>query len=470
LDQVPQDRLNRVIAGGTLILLLLNLSVGYPGVVDDLEQYNQVLTGKFDDWHPPIMAHLWRQLWHLAPGPSPIFFAHVIMHWAGFGLVASALALSRKPVIALIVLLSGAAPIFLFYSVHVYKDVSLACALIAFFGLIFWFRAQGRPVPTWVWIVAAVVWSYATLVRANAPFATIPLLIWAIFDKRLRWLQSVGMFIAGVIIAVPLSQAINKNVLQAADSGVMQTLQTFDIAGIARHSGDKSAWQAVMDTEQPLEACYTPIFWDTFRTPRCDNAWSRLPPPGSADRSEIGDVWRKSIIDHPGAYAIHRFKNFNAATAFLVPTAFQCLAAPEMHDCARRADGTVDEAAYERIILLEFVKKNPTTWPILWLALGVSVLFMSRRLSSEPPIVAGQFVLVSGLVYAFGYSVVGVAADPRYFYWSIMAIQIGSLLALTEARQFWDRKGEVILCGIVLVAIMLGGYAFRLSGNDIFIR
>ncbi|MFX6118535.1 hypothetical protein ABTE85_19965, partial [Acinetobacter baumannii] len=44
--------------------LLLTLAAFSPGIMtwDSIRQYDQALSGKFDDWHPPAMEGLWRVL------------------------------------------------------------------------------------------------------------------------------------------------------------------------------------------------------------------------------------------------------------------------------------------------------------------------------------------------------------------------------------------------------------------------
>ncbi|MGQ7385828.1 hypothetical protein ACTGVI_12405, partial [Streptococcus suis] len=49
------------IAAGMALLFLASIALFWPGYVqyDSLGQYRQALSGSYEDWHPPVMAHLW---------------------------------------------------------------------------------------------------------------------------------------------------------------------------------------------------------------------------------------------------------------------------------------------------------------------------------------------------------------------------------------------------------------------------
>ena len=57
----------RLIAALLLAMALVGAAQAYayaPGLMtwDSIRQYGQALSGDFDDWHPPAMEWLWRQL------------------------------------------------------------------------------------------------------------------------------------------------------------------------------------------------------------------------------------------------------------------------------------------------------------------------------------------------------------------------------------------------------------------------
>src|SRR5690242_11558863 len=71
-------------AGAVLVLIAY-----WPGImIDDARwQYQQVVDNAYEDWHPPLMAWIWRHLTVIAKGPAPMLALQVLLYWAGFGLI-----------------------------------------------------------------------------------------------------------------------------------------------------------------------------------------------------------------------------------------------------------------------------------------------------------------------------------------------------------------------------------------------
>src|SRR5437763_15477200 len=84
--------------GSALVLILAILRPGFalvactywPGVmIDDARwQYQQSVDNEYEDWHPPLMAWIWRRLMFVMPGPAPMLLLQLLLYWAGIGLVA----------------------------------------------------------------------------------------------------------------------------------------------------------------------------------------------------------------------------------------------------------------------------------------------------------------------------------------------------------------------------------------------
>lgn len=56
--------MTRRFAFAALLLFVGSLAIYWPGVVtyDGVQQYAEAISGRYDDWHPPIMARLWALL------------------------------------------------------------------------------------------------------------------------------------------------------------------------------------------------------------------------------------------------------------------------------------------------------------------------------------------------------------------------------------------------------------------------
>src|SRR5260221_11569539 len=79
-----------------VILAIIALGFGlvayayWPGVmIDDARwQYQQAVDNAYEDWHPPLMAWVWRRLAFMVPGPAPMLLLQLLLYWAGIALIA----------------------------------------------------------------------------------------------------------------------------------------------------------------------------------------------------------------------------------------------------------------------------------------------------------------------------------------------------------------------------------------------
>src|SRR5260221_13697898 len=79
-----------------VILAIIALGFGlvayayWPGVmIDDARwQYQQAVDNAYEDWHPPLMAWVWRRLAFIVPGPAPMLLLQLLLYWAGIALIA----------------------------------------------------------------------------------------------------------------------------------------------------------------------------------------------------------------------------------------------------------------------------------------------------------------------------------------------------------------------------------------------
>ena len=229
---------------------------------------------------------------------------------------------------------------------------------------------------------------------------------------------------------IPVSQLINNSIVRASRTNVERSLQLYDLAGIAYFSNDKSVLPVNIVN---LQRCYTPLFWDTLGSERCQNAFGRL------DRNIRLD-WVTSIATHPIAYLMHRTSHFNREVFFLVPFAQQCVEAPEFHACPQG-------------LLADGINKNGLLWPVAWLALGVTMLLSGSSSVSRA-------LCLSGVGYGLSYFFFGVAADFRYYYWTELAVQTALIF---EIACFGFQRWRI--AAFVVLNVWIIGYAWRISNH-----
>ena len=68
------------------LLCVVNIGLHFPGEMnpDSTGQYMEVLSGKYTDWHPPIMAAWWSVLRRIADGPVTMLVFHLVLHFLHF--------------------------------------------------------------------------------------------------------------------------------------------------------------------------------------------------------------------------------------------------------------------------------------------------------------------------------------------------------------------------------------------------
>lgn len=467
----PRDRSWLEIGSGRQLALLvgvlfaLNLALYWPGAMmnDSLNQYKEAVSGRFTDWHPPVMAWLWSVLRRVHDGPAPLFALHLCAYWAGIAAYADAARRLGHRRIALALALSGAFPAFVFMNAYVIKDVGMAAALVAGSGLLFWFRSQGRR-PGWGWAAAAaLLLAYGTLVRTNAVFAIGPLLAYAMAPDR--WLRPLRLGAVAVVVAlaaVPGSMVVNQLLFHPVQRHAVESLFLYDIAGTAAqlHEPALLAPRARMSDEQ-LQACYSPFWWDSFSAWGPCGRWVARPDPDRATYGEgLAAQWLGTIAAHPLAWAEHRLKHFNSELFFLVPLKHMRFA-PEYR--GELPGFTPYERFTPAQVRMDLVRKNPTVWPITWLAWGAALLVLLSRCAPSPGVLAARPLLVSALAYSGAYLLVGVATDLRYHYWSLLASVIATLLVGPELAVGWRLRSRGLWAALLLTgAVVAAGLAARL--------
>jgi hypothetical protein len=413
-----------------------NVTIWFPGESgpDSQSQYEQVVAGQLNDWHPPIMAWLWSIFRLLADGDAPMFCFQVVFYWLGFGLIAITLARAGRTLAAWAMLGVALLPPFLRLNVVLLKDVGMAVTFLSAFAALFWYRTQNREVPMAVAAMSLVLLFYGALVRVNAVFAVVPLFVYMI---RPRWLgrpwQLLAVSIPVALALLPAANLFNHRVLHAEPLGVIRSLQTFDITGIAFYSDDLTVFGPDNSfTRDEVTGCYKPHGWDSLSPwGECRFFWNRLAVSrdlqgvienldarsamGAEPNPDLLDLWVAAIIRHPLAYAVHRLGNFSSE-----------MTAPPYLDFNAKTIAPPYRVLYDVM-----------TAPALWLAIGTGLLVQlatARSFRRSASTDAALVLLLSSLPYSYAYLIIGVATESRYLFWSLIAIFVAVVISGPELR------------------------------------
>jgi hypothetical protein len=440
------------------LLFGATLAMRFPGVAmyDSVWQYEQAIEAEYYDWHPPIMARTWALLNHFRPDTVPFFLIQMLLWWGGLGLLSAALGRRQRHGAAALVLLVGIAPLWLGWATIVLKDAQMACCLVAATGLMAHWRLDGRALPRWAAGLILLLVGYATLVRGNAAFATLPLAL-ALFDwprlprPLIRW-GAVAALIAAVLIFEPI---FNHHVLRAERNGIENVLPLYDMAGTAHHA-HLSTIPGVAPAEwaeAERKGCYTPYFWNPYGEESECGFVGKAIGYDHIPRRQMIATWLPLVLSHPLAYAEHRLAHFNSNLRFWVdahqPDADPPLESePNQYNLgapANAAGGALIDAAHAMAL-------SPLGWPVAWLALAVGLIW-AGKISTDPQARIGRALALSAVCMSASYAVISIASDLRYHLWSMIAAAL-ALILLADARAL-DRQRSLVAGGVLLLVIAI---------------
>lgn len=437
-------------------------------MIDDARwQYQQAVDNAYEDWHPPLMAWVWRRLAFIVPGPAPMLLLQLLLYWAGIALIAWWAHRRGQRGLAIAIACAGWLPAPLALTGVVVKDVLMAGFMLLSTGLLLCrmnIRGSGfRAVMTAASILCLFI---AAALRLNAVFACLPLLLTALPAFLTRtWPRLTLSSIAGAAALLITGPAL-ASLVQAEDTKVDLSLKIFDLGGITEHSGVSVFPDfGVRNPVAVNHRCYDPNQWDGYST------WAKRPCPlGFARFDELvdeGDVsvtrlWLHAIISHPLAYAEHRLDHFNRSTFFLVPSgpAFTAWSqsVPNPWGFQVRPNAALSAiSGYANA-----AGATPLGWPIFWISLALAAVIIAFA-SNTPAVV--RAIAASAFLYGLSYLVVGVAVGMRYYFWTITGSAIAVLVLAVELRARRERVGRkaLITALVVVAAPTLMAVAARLA-------
>ena len=306
-----------------LVAAALVAAAYWPGLMtwDAVRQYDQAISGQFDDWHPPAMEWLWRRLRPVHAGPAPMLLLQLALLWAGIALLAGRAVRDRRRWTATAIVACGLMPLAMALTGAVLKDCLMAGLLLSAAGLLAWTGPERRA-PARRTTGVALVLCAATL-RFNAVPACLPL---ALALLPVRWRAGPARFALCTAVAAAVLLAtmpLVNRLIGTTRSGVELSLIIFDLGGIGAPSGT-DVFPPSLSVARPVAVnrrCYNVVKWDSYSDwvdPVCPLGFTRFRAVAATGAFSPGRVWMAAIARHPLAYAQHRLAHFNINTRFLV--------------------------------------------------------------------------------------------------------------------------------------------------------
>lgn len=452
---IAKDKPSTVVAPALILscAAALQIRAFWPGIVvwDSIRQYRQALTGRYDDWHPPAMNWLWRQLLVFGPGPASMMVLQVMLYWGGFALLAIVCWQRSGGVPAAVIPLCALLPVPLLMMGIVLKDSLMAGALLAAAGLLAVRRPRGG-LPS---LAAAALLIAAATLRFNAVPACLPLLMAALPAEWKRTRLRAGLAAAAAAIALLLALPVANRVLGAERSGVELSLVAYDLGGITKNAGvDAFPPLPIADPVAVNARCYSPVSWDSYSwwvDDPCPIQFEALRGAFARMRTNPYAWLATAIAAHPLAYARHRLAHFNRNLRFWVhdDTTLPALSLQSdpnpwgLQVPPNRLRALIAAAA-------NWSLGTPLAWPACWLALSIGVLMLGPMPDGVTTPLAW-----SAALYGFSYLPLSVASEIRYHVWTILAAAIACVLALGQlARGIqvprWRRIAACVPFAIVM--------------------
>ncbi|MGU3390247.1 hypothetical protein [Sphingomonas sp. M1A8_2b] len=441
-------------------LCLASLALFWPGIAmyDTVAQYTQVLSRVYDDWHPPAMVRLWVLLAPLGAGARPMIVLQLATYWLGLGLIAAVLARTGRGRSAVAILVIGLLPPFLGWQGVVLKDAQLTGALLAALGIVGWYRLAGRPLSRAALIPVTLLLVYAVLVRANAVFIVVPLVV-ALAPRPAGLIAKIVTGSIAVVLVLGIAPIINHQILRAQRSGVESTQALFDLAGIAARVPDGDAIGLTRAEAATVIArhCASPFFWDPLGDDaHCETTMDRLRtlPIGTLYVTLAG-----SALHHPIAYAEHRFAHLNSTDRWLVPFHWPSAAPPTSSEPNALGLPNPNAAAVAWETATGTIVETPLGWPIAWIVVAITALAACMSRPRSPTRDFALALLVSAVALEASFGVLSIASDLRYHLWSMIA----TALAVVVLADGSPPRKPLAIGTAVLAIVIVGGLAARLT-------
>ena len=407
----------------------LFLIYAYPGFTspDSHLQLYQAREGHYGDWHPPMMAFIWRYCDKLWTGT----FLMLVLQSSTFllgvdGILRRVLTPTRAAIATVLVLLFP--PVMTTMAV-IWKDSQMAGYVLAATACLL--------SPRYRWKIAGCFLLFvATAVRHNALAATLPIVV-LLFAWRESWLGWRRYALAfGVWIAITGAASLaNKAVTDTNDYPWHNSVALFDIAGTVRFSNIKDDAKLVAllegiplykqyDIAERTRKVYSPTghYWLTHEPDRIFELPTVEQLPG------VKDAWLRIITTHPRAFLVHRMRVFRDA-----------LGASERDPAASVWHG--DPFPESTSIQSYWIKgmlaiRNSFLFRVwIYFVLTLALLAMCRsRLTAA--------ILLSGLTCELSLLAAAPSPDYRYSHWMVACTVIAGILVFVERYRARDTNGH----------------------------
>ncbi len=439
------DRPNRWLDAGIWLSAGLLLVMFYPGgmSIDSYTQLGQARSGQFGDWHPPVMAWLWRGADAIVRGPLLMLVGQLALFLISLTMFSKEMIAGGRRARKLFVLLTlWITPISGIIGV-VWKDVWTSCLLLLAIAFNVSISRGGGPAPRlrrFLWGALAIL--CALLFRYNAVLAAVPLLIYGAWElgrklSSMVWRAVVAVLagLAATAALVGVGAGINRS-LTTRNEFPIQSILIFDIAGVSVLTGRTDFLDTASRKLPEVLRGQRSVPIEALRSSYYPSTWTPLvwldgsPLAVSTSRAEVDElaaVWSRAVLEEPRAYLTHRLHVFEqvigAHQALLfAPVYFAIPRGSPDYALASRSFQIETNIAPTQDVLRDAVAVSATLFtyrPWFWLGLNVLLIGVAVRVSSRRTALVA--IGSSGLLYELALLFLAPSADYRYSHWLVLS-------------------------------------------------
>ncbi|MEU6986399.1 GtrA family protein [Streptomyces sp. NPDC046324] len=423
----------------------------HPGFLtrDSVEQLLQAQgTRPVTDWHPPVMALLWRGLIHTTGALSAMAALQSAVLWGTLWLLAvSSWKRTGSRPMSVLILGVGLAPHIANFTGVVWKDVHMAYALLAVAALALFARElpEGHDRARWAVLTLGLLFlAYAILVRKNAFPAVVPIfpmLVYALWPApgRRRWLLAVGSLLAFTAVGSVAVSSVTRPMpvrqyAQIPLDDVIHVLTPHEVRSAAEQAGATPSFRD--DLVIAAQNCQRrKILSDAYFTcyPHVSGYRDKMGPHFTAGQADVlVRMWLQQMPHEASGYVKYRIQTF---TRLLFEGNLRYVSGRFSGTPANvTVDPSVDGAM--RSYVTGFAHDVPALFQA-WFWLAVALVSIFRRRWPGPWSRELRLLGLSSVLYIACYLPTAPQANYRYVYWPALA---GTLILVLIAATVVTRS------------------------------
>lgn len=432
--------------GSTLVsigaLSALIVILFFPGVMtnDSEATLRQARTMELTDWHPPIMALVWRYLDAVIRGPLLMLVVQALLYaWATAKLCVEAFpSLTRRVPAWALMLVFGLFPPAMALIGMIWKDVWMSGLLLL--GLGHLYAMANTDIPTERirnFVILVICCALATAFRHNAVAATAGLLAGGCYflipPGMQRYLRLFLGCCGGLLLAVVLwagSGVFTR--LVTSPSHPTTSILLHDIAGTIVNAGDPgleaahllehhSAVSSLSHKEfmRNLKRSYRPgsangVLRSSRRT---EVPFDIIVYDSTHDAASVRSAWRDLVSRNPSAYLSHRQDAFRCLLQLCGTGTWASRSYVLNPDYLGTESSSAVQAKLRHVLLSSSLVRLYS--PLFWLGICIAVGSVALCVGKERRIIP-FFMGLSGFGLAFSLFFTVPIESYRYMHWTIL--------------------------------------------------